>query len=136
LDEIQAAVLRAKLPHVDGWNTARRGLAALYGEALDGLPVQLPPCAPWATSNAHLYPVRTARRDALQAHLSAAGVQTLMHYPVPVHRQPAYAALGYCAGDFPVAEAACASVLSLPLYPELAPADVGEVAAAIGGFFT
>lgn len=136
LDEMQAAVLRAKLPHVDGWNAARRGLAAQYGEALEGLPVQLPPCAPWALSNAHLYPIRTARRDALQAHLQAAGIQTLMHYPIPIHLQPAYASLGFCAGDFPVSEAACASVLSLPLYPALSPAAVSEVAAAVRRFFT
>lgn len=136
LDELQAAILRAKLPHLDGWNHARRGLAERYRAGLAGLPIQLPPAAPWAESNHHLYPVRTPRRDELQTFLRERGVQTLMHYPIPVHLQPAYESLGYRRGDFPVAEASCAQVLSLPLYPELAEDSQDEVIAGCVAFFT
>lgn len=136
LDEMQAAVLRTKLPHVAGWNEARRGLATRYAEVLRELPLTLPPAAAWAESNVHLYPVRTPERDGLQAHLKDAGVQTLMHYPVPIHLQPAYTGLGYRAGDFPVAEGACATVLSLPMYPELAEDAPGRIGAAARRFFT
>lgn len=135
LDEVQAAILRAKLPHLDAWNTARREIAARYDQALADLPIDLPPRAPWAESNGHLYPIRTGDRDALQAHLRDAGVQTLIHYPVPVHLQPAYAGLGYGSGAFPRAEAACARVLSLPLYPELPADHQDRVVAALRQFF-
>ena len=135
LDEIQAAILRAKLPHVGAWNEQRRFLAARYGAGLAGLPIQLPPQAAWAVSNHHLYPVRCERRDELQAFLKEQGVQTLMHYPIPVHLQPAYGDLGYGPGAFPVAERSCSTVLSLPLYPEMEPVAVDEVVAGIRHFF-
>jgi len=136
LDELQAAILRVKLPHVAAWNDQRRALAARYAEGLAGLALQLPPQAAWAESNHHLYPIRTRDRDALQAFLRERGVQSLMHYPVPVHRQPAYASLGYERGAFPVAETSCATVLSLPLYPELGEASQDEVIQATRAFFT
>ena len=136
LDEIQAAILRVKLAHVDRWNEQRRDRAARYDALLADLPLQRPPRARWAHPNFHLYPVRTPERDALRRHLHERGIQTLMHYPVPIHLQPAYLGLGYGPGAFPVAESACASVLSLPLYPELPPESVSEVCAAITDFFT
>lgn len=136
LDEIQAAILRVKLPHVEAWNAQRRALAARYAEGLAGLPLQLSPRAEWAEPNHHLYPVRLNGRDGLQAFLREHGVQTLMHYPIPVHLQPAYVSLGYAVGTFPVAESACASVLSLPLYPEMGQAAQDEVIRAIRSFFT
>lgn len=136
LDEIQAAVLRVKLHHVDAWNGQRRALAIQYDNLLRALPVTLPPRAVWAQSNHHLYPIQTPERDALQRYLAERKVQTLMHYPIPIHRQPAYADLGYAAGTFPVAESACNAVLSLPLYPELSPKSVAQVCAAVTDFFT
>ena len=136
LDELQAAILRVKLPHVTTWNAQRRDLGARYAEGLAGLPIHLPPRATWADSNHHLYPIRTQERDALQAFLRERGVQTLMHYPVPVHLQPAYASLGYDHGAFPVAEASCTTVLSLPLYPELDLGAQESVIQAIRSFFT
>lgn len=134
LDEIQAAILRAKLPHLDTWNAARRERAQLYTELLAGLPLTLPREADWAMSNFHIYAVRTPRRDALQAHLRDRGIGTLLHYAVPIHLQEAYRDLGYAAGAFPRAEQACAEVLSLPLYPELSLDAVREVAAAVRAF--
>lgn len=136
LDELQAAILRVKLPHLAAWNADRRHWAARYRAGLSGLPLELPPAAPWAESNIHLFPIRTPRRDALQQHLRDAGIQTLMHYPIPIHLQPAYARLGYRPGQFPVSEAACDAVLSLPLYPELTEVLVDEVLAGIQDFFT
>jgi len=136
LDELQAAILRVKLPHLATWNQKRRALADAYAAALGTLPVALPPCASWAETNHHLYPIRIAQRDALQGHLRAAGIQTLMHYPIPIHLQPAYHFLGYGPGDFPVAEGACDTVLSLPMYPELPLSAPGQIAGAIGSFFT
>lgn len=136
LDEIQAAVLRVKLAYLHEWNGARRALAERFDEALVGLPIALPPAAPWALSAYHLYPVRSTRRDGLQAFLREEGIHTLIHYPTPVHRQPAYQGLGYGVGDFPVAEAACDSVLSLPFYPELPAESVERIAMAIGEFFS
>jgi dTDP-4-amino-4,6-dideoxygalactose transaminase len=82
----------------------------------------------------HLYVVRSPRRDALQQHLRAQGIATSVHYPVPVHRQPAYQHLGYAEGDFPCAERACREVLSLPLYPELTEDELRHVAAAVSAF--
>ncbi|MCO5108572.1 MAG: DegT/DnrJ/EryC1/StrS family aminotransferase [Burkholderiaceae bacterium] len=119
----------------DVLSIARRERAAQYDEALADLPIDLPPRTPWAESNRHLYPIRTSDRDALQAHLRDAGIQTLIHYPVPVHLQPAYAGLGYGPGAFPRAEAACARVLSLPLYPELPADHQDRVIAALRQFF-
>jgi len=135
LDELQAAVLRAKLPHLDGWNAARRNLAVRYAHALGALPVVLPPQAEWAGSAWHLYPIRTESRNQLQEYLRNKEIHTLIHYPTPVHQQPAYRGLGYRAGDFPVAERACATVLSLPFYPEIPPESLDAVTAAIAQFF-
>jgi len=135
LDEMQAALLCAKLAHLDAWNARRRELAARYNEGLAGLPLQLPAEAAWATCNRHLYPVRTPQRDALQQHLRECGIGTFIHYPIPIHLQPAYQDRGNGAGSLPVAERACDDVLSLPLYPELADNAADEVVAAVREFW-
>jgi len=119
LDEMQAAILRVKLRHLDAWNDARRERAARYIEQLKGLPITLPTEAPWARSVQHLFVIRSPQRDALQAYLKERNITTLLHYPIPIHLQKAYADLGYAAGTFPVAEKACNEVLSLPMYSEL-----------------
>lgn len=132
LDELQAAVLRDKLPHLDRQNAERRAIARRYNAAFEGLPLRLP--AVGDDHAMHLYVVRLEARDALRAHLQAAGVASEVHYPVPDHRQ----AVLHTAGEapvLPVTEAACASVLSLPCYPGLRPEEVDQVIAAVRGFF-
>ncbi|NUM53168.1 MAG: DegT/DnrJ/EryC1/StrS family aminotransferase [Candidatus Hydrogenedentes bacterium] len=132
LDELQAAVLRVKLRRLDAWNAARRELAAAYTDALRESSVRLTIEKEWARSNYHLFVVRTPHRDALRVHLQSKGIGTQIHYPTPLHLQPAYAHLGYERGAFPVSESACNEVLSLPMYPELELKAVADVAAAIG----
>ena len=135
LDTLQAAILLAKLPHLDAWNEARRGIAARYGELLRGLPLTLPGTLPGSDPVHHLYVIRSGERDRLQEHLSGAGVATGIHYPVPIHLQPAYADLGYRPGAFPVTEEHARTILSLPIYAELPGALVERVAAAVAGFY-
>lgn len=137
LDTSQAAMLRVKLPHLDAWNAARRAHAARYDEALAGLPLVRPVRRTGTEHVWHLYVVRVGERERVQAELAAAGIQTGIHYPVPVHLQPAYAALGHRRGDFPVVDGAMDELLSLPMYPEL-PADAlrrvaDALAAALDG---
>lgn len=134
LDELQAAVLRVKLRHLDEWNDARRHHALGYREALEQSPLTLPTEAPWAKHCHHLYVVRSPHRDALRAHLADHEIGTQLHYPIPIHLQEAYAFLGKAPGDYPVAEEACHEVLSLPIYPELPPDAAERVAQAIRSF--
>lgn len=127
LDEIQAAVLRLKLPYLDQWNERRRQIAARYTEALTGLPsLRLPSVAPWAEHAWHQYVLRSPRRDSVQARLTAAGIQTLVHYPVAPHRSVAYANE---VGDasLPEAERLAAEVFSLPIGPYLEDDEVEAV---------
>ena len=119
LDEIQAAILRAKLARLDEWNARRARLADRYTRELAGLPLQLPGTPDWAEHAWHLYVVRTGDRDGLQRRLKAAGVDTLIHYPTPPHRQEAYADLGLAEGAFPISERIHREVLSLPLGPHM-----------------
>jgi dTDP-3-amino-3,4,6-trideoxy-alpha-D-glucose transaminase len=130
LDEIQAAVLRARLAWLPAWTARRRALAARYRGALGADAV-----APVAEADAghvyHLFVVRAAARDALRAHLAARGVETLIHYPVPIPRQPAFAST---PADCPLAARACDEVLSLPLHPAMADDDVDRVAEAVDAF--
>ncbi|MEX2015152.1 MAG: DegT/DnrJ/EryC1/StrS family aminotransferase, partial [Candidatus Hydrogenedentales bacterium] len=135
LDELQAAILRAKLPLLERWTGDRRSRAVRYAQLLGRLPIHLPAEQNNARHCYHLYVIRSDQRDALQAHLKSAGIGTLLHYPLPIHLQPAYRRLGYSAGAFPVAEAACRQVLSLPLYPELPMASIEIVSDAINAFF-
>jgi dTDP-4-amino-4,6-dideoxygalactose transaminase len=132
LDELQAAILSVKLPALDGQNAQRAQLAAVYDERLAGLPGLVLPVVPeWTRPVWHLYVVRHARRDALARALADLGVGTLVHYPIPPHLQPAYTALGYKEGDFPIAEAIHREVLSLPMGPHMTLEQAGIVADAV-----
>ncbi len=118
LDEIQAAVLRVKLKHMEAKNERRRELAALYEEALEGSAVRPVAVRDGGVSARHLFVIRAPERDALAAHLKERGIETLIHYPIPAHLQKAYASLGQGEGSCPNAEKACGEILSLPLYPD------------------
>lgn len=132
LDEMQAAVLRIKLKHLADWNRRREQLAMLYLEGLKGVEdLQLPLIAPDCTHVWHIFVVQCDRRDALQAHLATQGIQTMIHYPVPPHRQQAFAHLGFKDGQFPVAERLARRSLSLPLFPGMTTAQVEQVCEAI-----
>ena len=130
LDELQAAVLRAKLSHLATWTRRRREIAGVYLRELRDSGLRLPVERPWATTVYHLFVVRHPRRDAFMAGLKERGIGTLIHYPIPLHLQPAFAPMGGKRGDLPVAERAASEVVSLPLYPELTDAQVGEVVGA------
>jgi dTDP-4-amino-4,6-dideoxygalactose transaminase len=132
MEGFQGAVLGVKLRHLDRWTEARRRIVRQYNDLLAHSDVETPVELPWAQHVYHVYTVRSADRDGLQAALTAEGIQTGIHYPIPVHMQPAYADLGYGPGAFPQAEAAAKQVLSLPLYPELSSDAVAQVAAAVG----
>jgi dTDP-4-amino-4,6-dideoxygalactose transaminase len=119
LDTIQAAVLNVKLPHLDGWNEARRRHAEHYRALLTGSGIVLPAVADYAEPVWHLYVVRIKKRDMIRDMLRERGIGTGVHYPVPLHLQPAYRGLGYHQGDFPVAERFSEQVLSLPMYAEM-----------------
>jgi len=131
LDEIQAAVLRTKLPHLEAWTERRREIAAVYLRELQDSGLLLPVERPWATAVFHLFVVRHPRRDAFMAALKEQGIGTLIHYPIPLHLQPAFAPLGGKPGDLPIVERAASEVLSLPLYPELTDAQVRVVVGAV-----
>jgi dTDP-4-amino-4,6-dideoxygalactose transaminase len=128
LDTLQAVVLRAKLPHLPGWNAARVAAAGRYDTMLRGIGgVRRPSTLAGNDHVWHLYVVRVPHRDEVLARLRGAGVGAGVHYPVPVHLQPAFRWLGHTAGDFPVAETAAAEVLSLPLYPGITAAQQERV---------
>jgi dTDP-3-amino-3,4,6-trideoxy-alpha-D-glucose transaminase len=136
LDTIQALVLLRKLPHLDRWNGERRAVAAEYSERLEGVgDLRLPPVPEGSEPVWHIYAVRTADPDALAGFLRERGIGTGRHYPEPVHLSPAYAWLGHSRGEFPVAEQLAAEVLSLPMFPGMADAQVDAVAAAIEDYF-
>jgi dTDP-4-amino-4,6-dideoxygalactose transaminase len=131
LDELQAALLRVGLRHLPAWTERRRALAALYRQELAGSGVEPLGEQPYARAVFHLFVVRHPRRDALMAALRERGVGTLIHYPIPLHLQPAFASLGGRPGDLPVAEKAAAEILSLPLYPELTDEQARAVVTAV-----
>ncbi len=131
LDAIQAAILRIKLRHLGEWNDRRRGIAARYREGLRGVAVTLPVERPGATHVYHQFTVRLRARDRVQAALRDRGVETGIHYPVPLHLQECYAGMGHREGSFPQTEAAAREVLSLPMYPELTDAQVDQVCEAV-----
>jgi len=134
LDEVQAAILRATLPHLDGRNARRRAIAAMYDSGLAGSALSPPARAAGAEHVFHLYVTRTAARDAAQARLRELGVGTGIHYPVPVHLQPAYAGrIAIGPAGLAETERASREILSLPLYPELTDADATAVVAAVRG---
>jgi len=131
MEGIQGAVLGVKLRHLNEWTEARRAVVRQYNELLALSHVEIPIEMPWAKHVYHAYTLRSSDRDGLQVALTAQGIHTGIHYPVPVHLQPAYADLGYGPGAFPQAEAAAKQVLSLPLYPELTEDSVKRVASAV-----
>jgi dTDP-4-amino-4,6-dideoxygalactose transaminase len=136
LDSIQAAILRIKLRRLPEWTASRRRVAWLYRDALaDVSEIVLPAEAPYGTHVYHLYVIRAERRDELQRHLADLGIGTGLHYPVPLHLQPAYRHLNLGRGSLPATEAASESILSLPMFPELTESQIGQVADAIRSFY-
>jgi len=133
LDELQCAILRVKLDALDEWNARRAAVAARYLAELPGT-VTLPAVRAGAEPSWHLFAIRHQQRDALRAHLEAHGVQTLIHYPIPPHRQGAYAGTRLAEAELPVSDAIAASVLSLPIGPHMSDADVDHVIASVGSF--
>jgi len=135
LDNLQAAVLRVQAEKLDEWNARRRQVAGWYHELL-------PAGVTWTKDDPrdecvyHLFVVRTQKRDELRAHLDAHGIATAVHYPIPVHLQPAYRQLGYSVGNFPITERLTREIVSLPMHPFLTRPDVEHVAAAIAGFLS
>ena len=134
LDTLQAEVLRVKLKYLDAWNEARREHAHVYNRLLCDSEVILPVEADYSKSVWHLYVIRSTERDALKAFLSSRGIATGIHYPVPIHLQPAYQHLGYEVGRFPITERCAKQDLSLPMYAELSPEQISFVAASIVEF--
>jgi dTDP-4-amino-4,6-dideoxygalactose transaminase len=131
LDELQAALLSVKLPHLDQETDRRREIAAAYTAGLKGTSLQLPSVMDGTDAVWHLYVIRSADRDRLQKELSSRGIGTMIHYPIPPHLQAAYAELGYQAGDLTIAEQIHREVLSLPLSPTMTDSQVQEVVSAL-----
>lgn len=133
MEGMQGAILGVKLRHLEAWTEARRSRAALYDRLLDGV-IERPGLRAGVRHVYHIYAVLHPRRDALQKHLSERGIQTGIHYPIPVHLQKAFAALGHGPGSFPNAEKAASETLSLPMFPELTDEQVHEVCGAVREF--
>jgi dTDP-4-amino-4,6-dideoxygalactose transaminase len=136
LDEIQAAILRIKLRHLDAWNARRQAIAARYNELFAGTDIITPEIPGGGRHVFYCYAIRVTggRRDALRAHLTERGIGTQIHYPVPIHMQEAAQFLGYRKGDLPVTEKVAGEVLSLPMYPELTNAQIDRVATSVTEF--
>lgn len=136
MDEIQAAILRVKLPYLQEWTEARRKAAAWYAEGLAGVPVQLPPTPPVGYEQSfYVYTIRAEKRDELQAYLKEKGIGSAVYYPVPLYKQPAYKHLGLQPEDFPEAEKAAKEVLSIPMFPEITEEQVARVCETIRKFY-
>jgi dTDP-4-amino-4,6-dideoxygalactose transaminase len=136
LDTLQAGVLTIKLRHLQEWNRRRADHAAMYDSLLAGIKgVQTPDRFADSTHIYHLYVIRTPQRDGLRQYLESRGIKTGIHYPIPIHLQPAYRELGYQVGDFPIAERHSREMLSLPMYPELAPDQIRYVCDAVRCYF-
>ncbi len=131
MEEIQAAVLNVKLAHLDDWNNRRRERAAAYNELLKDSGLVLPREMDYARHVYHVYAIQSDHRDELQKRLAAAGIQTGVHYPIPIHLQPAYASLGYKKGDLPETERLSERVLSLPMFAELTRRQIEKTASII-----
>jgi len=136
LDEIQAAILRIKLRHLDEWNARRQAIAARYNELFAGTDIITPEIPAGGRHVFYCYAIRVTggRRDALRAHLTERGIGTQIHYPVPIHMQEAAQFLGYRKGDLPVTEKVAGEVLSLPMFPELTDAQIDRVATGVTEF--
>ncbi|MFA6551731.1 MAG: DegT/DnrJ/EryC1/StrS family aminotransferase [Patescibacteria group bacterium] len=135
LDELQAAILRTKLKQLDKWNEQRRKNAKLYTSLLKDSPVITPKISANGESVFHLYVIRANRRDALAKYLQDKGISVLIHYPIPIHLQPAYKDLGYKTGDFPAAEKAAQEILSLPVCPQIKEKEIKYIAQNIINFY-
>jgi dTDP-4-amino-4,6-dideoxygalactose transaminase len=133
MEGIQGAILRVKLRHLEDWTEARRAHAALYKELLSDDTVQTPEEMPYSRHVYHVYAVRTKARPALQQALNEMGIQTGIHYPIPIHLLPAYEDLGYGRGSFPVSEQLAEEELSLPMFAELRPDQIQQIASVIRG---
>jgi len=131
MEGMQGAILRVKLRRLEDWTESRRAHAAEYDRLLADTNLQTPAAMPGMRHVYHIYAVRVREREAIQKSLAADGIQTGIHYPAPVHVQPAYAGLGYKRGDFPNAESAAAEVISLPMFPEMTQPQIEAVAAAV-----
>lgn len=131
MEGLQGAILRVKLSHLDKWTDARRAHAAAYDQLLADSGVKTPTVMPYSHHVYHIYAVRSQQRDVLQQRLHEQGIQTGIHYPIPVHLQQAYAELGHRPGDFPFAELAAQEVLSLPMYPELSQEHLETISVAV-----
>lgn len=134
LEGVQGAVLGVKMKYIEDWTESRRKNAAAYNKLLEGSPFQPPQIPSDQRHVFHVYAIRHAKRDALQAHLTAQGVSSGIHYPLPVHLQKCFAELGHKVGDFPHSEKAAAETLSLPMFPELTQAQIEQVVAALNSF--
>ena len=132
LDELQAAVLRVKLPHLETWTAERRRIAAAYARGIRNPKIRL--LSEDAGNVYHIFPIFTPERDLLQAHLEEMGIHCLIHYPIPIHLQRAYLDLGYQAGDFPAAEELAKTELSIPLYPGMTEEQIQYVIEAVNQF--
>lgn len=135
LDALQARILSHKLPRLDKWNESRRRIAELYRERLAESDLGLQVVGDGEDHVYHLFPVRSSRRDELLAHLQAHGVDAVVRYPTPIHLQPAFSDQGWRRGQFPVAERLARELLSLPIRPDMTPAEVDHVAGAVQQFF-
>jgi dTDP-4-amino-4,6-dideoxygalactose transaminase len=135
LDTLQAAIVMAKLPHLDGWNKKRLGIARHYNEAFAGLPVRLPVERKGRGHVYHLYVLGTDNRDAFKAHLDNKGIGSGVYYPLPMHLQKVYAYLGCKPGDLPAAEALAPSMLAIPCFPELTDGEQQQVIDAVKSYF-
>lgn len=135
LDELQAAFLRVKLKYLDQWNSRRSQVAEMYLDILRATPLILPIVLKDVETVWHLFVVRCEKRDALQAYLRTQGIETLIHYPIPPHMQPAYQELNYLQGSFPISERIHQEVLSLPIGPHLTPDEAIRVGETVCSFF-
>lgn len=135
LDPMQAATLSVKLKYLPQWNARRVSIAKIYDEAFQSLPLNMSNMPDWGNAVRHLYVITSPQRGALQSHLSQAGIQTIIHYPVPPHLQKSYQPLGFEKGSFPIAERYANEVLSLPIGPQLGVDDAKYVAQMVGQFF-
>jgi dTDP-4-amino-4,6-dideoxygalactose transaminase len=134
LDALQAAILKVKLKHIEDWTSARRKNARKYGKLLQDSSVETPFEADYVRHVYHLYVIKTENRDELQTHLKTRGVSTGIHYPIPLHLQPAYSGLGYKPGSFPVSEEDAEKILSLPMFAELSREEIEFVCGGIAEF--
>ncbi len=134
LDELQAAILTVKLKHLDTWNEGRRKNAELYSESIKNAQVIAPKEMPYGRHVYHIYAIRSGRRDELAGYLKGKGISTGIHYPTPIHLQPAYAGLGCKPGSVPSCEKAAKEILSLPMFAELTREEIEHVAESINSF--